>query len=55
VRQPKPLRVARRAELEKVERWQRGRAPPRFAGSATVTIEVQHRAARHSVDEQKMK
>jgi len=31
--------------------WQRGQAPPRFAGSATLTIGIQHRAARHSVGE----
>jgi hypothetical protein len=52
MRQPKPLRVARRAELEGIETWQRGQAPPRFAGSATVTIGIQHRAARHSVGEE---
>jgi hypothetical protein len=32
--------------------WQRGQAPPRFAGSATVTVGIQHRAARHSVGDQ---
>jgi len=37
VNQPKPLWVARCAELEGWEIWQRGQAPPRFAGSAKVT------------------
>ena len=55
MRQPKPLWVARRAELERVESWQRGQAPPRFAGSAMVIIGIQHRAARHSVGEEKSK
>jgi len=30
--------VARRAELEECEKWPRVKAPPRFAGSATVTV-----------------
>jgi len=37
-RRPKPLWVARRAELEGWEKWPRVKAPPRFAESATVTV-----------------
>jgi hypothetical protein len=45
--------VARRAELEKVERWLRGEHRRALPDWPTVTIEVRRRAARHSVGEQR--